>query len=205
MTDDTQKQVAETVADWSDLPDVYVTKVERPNRVVWNVVACSVPMAIGPEVRLVPAYKMEALAARLAAVEADRAGWIAREAVAGADAIAARKAASDNFDRAEAAEARNTELEALLAAYQDQTVPDLTAVYIAGGMDRRDEVARLSDFLSDFASAKIDALRYSPPYGSSPEDEPDPVVDAETVWAWQADAKTALAPQPTATKETKSV
>lgn len=37
------------------------------------------------------------------------------------------------------------------------------------------------------------ALRYSPPYGASPEDEPDPVVDAEAVWALQADARDALA------------
>ena len=57
------------------------------------------------------------------------------------------------------------------------------------------KVAGLSDFIDDFAKAKIDALRYSPPYGSSPEDEPDPVVDAKTVWAWQADAKAALATQ----------
>lgn len=53
-------------------------------------------------------------------------------------------------------------------------------------------VAELEAFIDDFATAKIDALRYSPPYGSSPDDEPDPVVDAETVWAWQADAKAAL-------------
>ena len=57
------------------------------------------------------------------------------------------------------------------------------------------KVAGLRDFVDDFAKAKIDALRYSPPYGSSPEDEPDPVVDAKTVWAWQADAKAALATQ----------
>lgn len=54
-------------------------------------------------------------------------------------------------------------------------------------------VAGLCDFIEDFAKAKIDALRYSPPHGSSPEDEPDPVVDAETVWAWQSDARDALA------------
>jgi len=53
--------------------------------------------------------------------------------------------------------------------------------------------AGLRDFIGDFANAKIDALRYQPSYGESPEDEPDPVVDAETVWAWQADAKSALA------------
>lgn len=55
------------------------------------------------------------------------------------------------------------------------------------------KVGALRDFVEDFAKAKIDALRYSPPHGSSPEDEPDPVVDAETVWAWQSDAKDALA------------
>ncbi len=54
-------------------------------------------------------------------------------------------------------------------------------------------VKEMEDFVADFASAKIDALRYQRAYGESPEDEPDPVVDAETVWAWQADAKTALA------------
>lgn len=53
-------------------------------------------------------------------------------------------------------------------------------------------VKELEDFVADFANAKIDALRYQPSYGESPEDEPDPVVDAETVWAWQADAKAAL-------------
>ena len=55
-----------------------------------------------------------------------------------------------------------------------------------------DKIERLEGFIGDFAAAKIDALRYSPPHGASPEDEPDPVVDAETVWAWQADAKAAL-------------
>ena len=53
-------------------------------------------------------------------------------------------------------------------------------------------VKALEDFVADCASAKIDALRYQPAYGESPEDEPDPVVEAETVWAWQADAKAAL-------------
>lgn len=56
-----------------------------------------------------------------------------------------------------------------------------------------EKIAGLVDLASDFSAAKIDALRYSPPYGASPEDEPDPVVDAETVWAWQADVKDALA------------
>ena len=53
-------------------------------------------------------------------------------------------------------------------------------------------VKALEDFVADFASAKIDALRYQPAYGESPEDAPDPVAEAETVWAWQADAKAAL-------------
>lgn len=58
---------------------------------------------------------------------------------------------------------------------------------------RVDLIEALVDIASDFAKAKIDALRYSPPHGASPEDEPDPVVDAETVWAWQADFTAALA------------
>jgi hypothetical protein len=51
----------------------------------------------------------------------------------------------------------------------------------------------LRAFIDDFATAKIDALRYQPSYGESPEDEPDPVVDATEVWAWQSDAKDILA------------
>jgi len=69
------------------------------------------------------------------------------------------------------------------------------AALIAANAALEAKVAGLRDFVDDFAKAKIDALRYSPPYGSSPEDDPDPVVDAETVWAWQADAKAALATQ----------
>jgi len=57
----------------------------------------------------------------------------------------------------------------------------------------RDRERVLADFIAEFAAAKIDALRYQPAYGESPEDAPDPVVEAETVWAWQADAKAALA------------
>ena len=52
-------------------------------------------------------------------------------------------------------------------------------------------VEGLRDFVDDFAKAKIDAL-YSP-RPLSPEDEVDPVVDAAEVWAWQADARAALA------------
>lgn len=51
---------------------------------------------------------------------------------------------------------------------------------------------KLADALSDFATAKIDALHF-PGVIRSPEDEPDPVVEADYVWALQDDAKTALA------------
>ena len=51
--------------------------------------------------------------------------------------------------------------------------------------------AGLRNFVEDFAAAKIDALRFPRPL--SPEDELDPVVEAEEVWAWQADARAALA------------
>lgn len=57
-------------------------------------------------------------------------------------------------------------------------------------MTAREGVLRA--FIDDFATAKIDALRYQPSYGESPEDEPDPVVDATEVWAWQSDAKDIL-------------
>ena len=57
-------------------------------------------------------------------------------------------------------------------------------------MTAREGVLRA--FIDDFATAKIDALRYQPSYGESPEDEPDPVVDATEVWAWQPDAKDIL-------------
>jgi len=73
---------------------------------------------------------------------------------------------------------------------------DIQSAELATALDQlaaaKAEVERLRDFVVDFADAKIDALRYSPPHGASPEDEPDPVVDAETVWAWQADAKDAI-------------
>jgi hypothetical protein len=53
------------VADWSGLPDVYVTDVEQLDGVVWRVQACSVPLATAPEVRLVPAARIAALEAAL--------------------------------------------------------------------------------------------------------------------------------------------
>lgn len=51
-----------TMTDWSGLPDVYVTKAECQQGMFWRIEACSVPMAIGPEVRLTLAHP-EALAA----------------------------------------------------------------------------------------------------------------------------------------------
>jgi len=54
------------MADWSDLPDVYVTKVECQQGMFWRVEASSVPMAIGPEVRLIRA---DVSAARIADLE----------------------------------------------------------------------------------------------------------------------------------------
>lgn len=43
------------MADWSDLPDVYVTKVECQQGMFWRVEACSVPMVTLPECRLIRA------------------------------------------------------------------------------------------------------------------------------------------------------
>ncbi len=167
MTDDTQKQVVETVA-VRDMIRILRLKSNHPES-DWAIAA----------------NLLEALAARLAEVSEPLEHWIddafaqrrraeaaeARLAEAEARAAIARWNVSEDGglvrvcrgehekgedcaaheevfvprERAEATEARNTELEALLAAYQDQTVPDLTAVYIAGGMDRRDEVARLKE------------------------------------------------------------
>ncbi len=105
--------------------------------------------------------------------------------------------ALDNRHKLEAAEARVTELEALLAAYQDQTVPDLTAVYIAGGMDRRDEVARLRAAL-DGAFLAIVQARYRA--------DPGPLFRVLNELLGEVDdiRRAALAaPQLTATKDTK--
>ena len=96
---------------------------------------------------------------------------------------------------------RSAVLEILRTPAASDTFPDMIrrVEALEGSCVR---VKALEDFVADFASAKIDALRYQPAYGESPEDEPDPVVDAETVWAWQADAKTSLAAPPVAQPET---
>ncbi len=70
--------------------------------------------------------------------------------------------------------------------------PDLARELIAARA-KNAAAESLAEALRDFATAKIDALRYQPAYGESPEDEPDPVVEADYVWALQADAKGAIA------------
>jgi len=59
----------------------------------------------------------------LEALAADREGWLS-------NAMVAREKWSEF-------EARATELDAMVAAYQDGTLPDLTTVYLAGSRDRR--------------------------------------------------------------------
>ncbi len=49
----------------------------------------------------------------------------------------------------------------------------------------------LAEAAADFANAKIDALRF-PGVIRSPEDEPDPVVEADYVWSLQEDVKSAI-------------
>jgi len=53
-------------------------------------------------------------------------------------------------------------------------------------------VKGLVAFVDDFANAKIEVLRYDRGR-SSPEDDPDPVVNADQVWGWQEDARETLA------------
>lgn len=59
-----------TMTDWSGLPDVYVIKAECQQGMFWRIEACSVPMAIGPEVRLVRADIHAAALDRIAELEA---------------------------------------------------------------------------------------------------------------------------------------
>lgn len=66
----------------------------------------------------------------------------------------------------------------------------LTGIIAAELAACKEREAGLRNFVEDFAAAKIDALRFPRPL--SPEDELDPVVEAEEVWAWQADARAAL-------------
>ncbi len=184
MTDDTQKQVAETVARLREdafYGDARLYNMNRHN-----------------PLHMESADLLEALAARMAEVTADRDSW-KTETVHWQDTAAAV------LTRAEAAEARVTELEALLAAYQDQTVPDLTAVYIAGGMDRRDEVARLrtAQGAAGVLAAMQDDRKLQAMIEAQRAAEPthvDLVVVAVITGAF---LRALAAPQPTATKETK--
>ena len=75
-----------------------------------------------------------------------------------------------------------------LRAERAEAERDTLAAELAAANARE---AGLRNFVEDFAAAKIDALRFPRPL--SPEDELDPVVEAEEVWAWQADARAALA------------
>jgi hypothetical protein len=93
----------------------------------------------------------EALAARLAEVEADRAGWIAREAVASSDAVAARRSASNNFAKLTAAEARVTTMTAELA--EARTVQAAAGVLLKAWPD---------DLPLMRAQALYDAMRAEP-------------------------------------------
>lgn len=63
MTHDTPPPEWKNMTDWSDLPHVYVTKAECQQGMFWRIEACSVPMAIGPEVRLITASEAEAMVA----------------------------------------------------------------------------------------------------------------------------------------------
>lgn len=63
MTHDTPPPEWKNMTDWSDLPHVYVTKAESQQGMFWRIEACSVPMAIGPEVRLITASEADAMVA----------------------------------------------------------------------------------------------------------------------------------------------
>nr|MBP8932452.1 hypothetical protein [Paracoccus sp. (in: a-proteobacteria)] len=94
-------------------------------------------------------------------------------------------------------EARENAMQALASMGQAQEAYEAQLEAEAERDRLRDRERVLADFIAEFAAAKIDALRYQPAYGESPEDAPDPVVEAETVWAWQEDARAALAQTPT--------
>ena len=70
------------------------------------------------------------------------------------------------------------------------THPDNAVAYVRA--DLSDALLREAmEALADFAEAKFDALRTH--RAAHPADEPDPVTDAETVWAYQDDARATLA------------
>lgn len=65
------------MADWSDMPDVYVTKAECQQGMFWRIEACSVPMVMLPEVRLIRADIARAELEAAVAAERERMGPIA--------------------------------------------------------------------------------------------------------------------------------
>lgn len=68
------------MTDWSGLPDVYVTKAECQQGMFWRIEACSVPMAIGPEVRLIHTARVAQQLADAEARGMERAANIAENA-----------------------------------------------------------------------------------------------------------------------------
>jgi uncharacterized coiled-coil protein SlyX len=203
MTDDTQKQVAETVARL------------RPH-------AGNMGLAPYQSMRQEAADLLETLAARMAEVEAELGELKRHLDAAEKTRDTYRAACNNNLALQKEATARVTELEALLATYQDQTVPDLTAVYIAGGMDRRDEVARLREDLSGayprYQHVKRGTIYQEFGRGQIQTDTPLTDYAEVVIYRGEHDGRfwvrpvsefddgrfaALAAPQPTATKETK--
>jgi hypothetical protein len=101
------------------------------------------------------------LRADLAAAEADRAGWIAREATCSADAVAARKAAAENYARAEQAEAERD-----AARAERMTVQEAAKVLVKAGIAledalRGDSLGDVDGARDEFAAA-LDAFKAKP-------------------------------------------
>lgn len=80
----------------------------------------------------------------------------------------------------------------LIAAAPDLAQAALTAMAERDALQAR--VVELEAFVGDFADAPFPTLPRPPV--KSPEDEPDPAVDATEVWAWQADARALLKGSP---------
>ena len=78
-----------------------------------------------------------------------------------------------------------------LAAAQAAAEADYRA-RIATALDL-DKLEALTAFIAEFADAKIEALPQPRPHRATPEDGPDPVVDAQDVWAFQEEARSVLA------------
>ena len=115
-------------------------------------------------------------------------GWpISIEAVSFTDKVVVRPGGQWPYDWDAGVSQNEAIANARLIAQAPTLATDLAAALA--------EVERLRDFVDEFSSAKIHALRF-PGVIRSPEDEPDPVVDAEEVWAWQEDARAVLKAKP---------